>query len=93
MATHHALLFTDVVDSTRLVERLGDGRVRGVGRARPPRARAPGGRRGREIDRTDGFFLLFDARRRRGALRARVPRRRWRELALRARVRPACRAR
>ncbi len=56
-----ALLFTDVVDSTLLVERLGDARAAEVWgehdrRARELLARYPG----REIDRTDGFFLLFD---------------------------------
>jgi len=57
----HALLFTDVVDSTLLVERLGDARAAGVWAEHDRRARELLVRhRGREIDRTDGFFLLFD---------------------------------
>lgn len=56
-----ALLFTDVVDSTRLVEGLGDSRAAGVWASHDHRARALLAlHRGREIDRTDGFFLLFD---------------------------------
>jgi predicted ATPase/class 3 adenylate cyclase/Tfp pilus assembly protein PilF len=54
------LLFTDVVDSTQLVERLGD-----LGAAEIWARHDRGARDllalhdGREIDRTDGFFLLF----------------------------------
>ena len=60
--TSRALLFTDVVDSTRLVERLGDARAAQVWTEHDRRARDLLARhRGREIDRTDGFFLLFDA--------------------------------
>ena len=56
-----ALLFTDVVDSTLLVERLGDARAAEVWAEHDRRARELLARhRGREIDRTDGFFLLFD---------------------------------
>jgi predicted ATPase/class 3 adenylate cyclase/Flp pilus assembly protein TadD len=59
--TGHALLFTDVVDSTRLVERLGDARAGQLWSVHDQRSRALLVRhRGREIDRTDGFFLLFD---------------------------------
>ena len=59
--TKRALLFTDVVDSTRLVEGLGDSRAAGVWASHDRRARALLAlHRGREIDRTDGFFLLFD---------------------------------
>jgi predicted ATPase/class 3 adenylate cyclase/Tfp pilus assembly protein PilF len=57
----HALLFTDVVDSTRLVERLGDARAAEVWAEHDRRARDLLARhRGREIGRADGFFLLFD---------------------------------
>jgi len=56
-----ALLFTDVVDSTHLVEQLGDARAAEVWAAHDRCARQHLSRhRGREIDRTDGFFLLFD---------------------------------
>ena len=59
--TTHTLLLTDIVDSTRLVERLGDARAAEVFAAHDRHARALLVRhRGREIDRTDGFFLLFD---------------------------------
>jgi class 3 adenylate cyclase len=59
--SERALLFTDVVDSTRLVERLGDARAADVWTAHDRRARDLLARhRGREIDRADGFFLLFD---------------------------------
>jgi predicted ATPase/class 3 adenylate cyclase len=55
------LLFTDVVDSTRLVERLGDARAAELWASHNRRARQLlAQHRGREIDRTDGFFLLFD---------------------------------
>ncbi len=56
------LLFTDVVDSTLLVERLGDERAAQVWAAHDRCARdLMALHQGREIDRTDGFFLLFDA--------------------------------
>jgi predicted ATPase/class 3 adenylate cyclase/Tfp pilus assembly protein PilF len=59
--TTRALVFTDVVDSTRLVERLGDERAAEVWAQHDRRARELiAAHRGREIDRTDGFFLLFD---------------------------------
>jgi len=59
--TNHALLFTDVVDSTRLAERLGDVRAAEVWSAHDRRARDLLARHhGREIGRADGFFLLFD---------------------------------
>ena len=59
--TLHTLLFTDVVDSTLLVERLGDARAAQVWAEHDRRARELMVRHhGREIDRTDGFFLLFD---------------------------------
>ncbi|MBC7480519.1 MAG: tetratricopeptide repeat protein [Rhizobacter sp.] len=56
------LVFTDVVDSTLLVERLGDERAAQVWAAHDRCARdLLALHAGREIDRTDGFFLLFDA--------------------------------
>ena len=59
--TSHALLFTDVVDSTKLVEQLGDARAAEIWAEHDRRARELLARyHGREIDRTDGFFLLFD---------------------------------
>jgi class 3 adenylate cyclase len=59
--TGKALLFTDLVRSTNLVERLGDVRSSQLWTEHDRRAcdlRAQ--HCGREIDRTDGFFLLFD---------------------------------
>jgi class 3 adenylate cyclase len=59
--TIRTLLLTDVVDSTRLVERVGDARAAELWAAHDRRSRALlAQHRGREIDRTDGFFLLFD---------------------------------
>jgi predicted ATPase/class 3 adenylate cyclase/Tfp pilus assembly protein PilF len=59
--TGRTLLFTDVVDSTRLVERLGDARAAEVWAEHDRRARdLLAHHHGREIGRTDGFFLLFD---------------------------------
>lgn len=56
----HALLFTDLVDSTALVERLGDARAARVFAEHDHRARALLSQYGgREIDHSDGFFLLF----------------------------------
>jgi class 3 adenylate cyclase len=56
-----ALLFTDVVDSTRLGARLGDRRAAELWTAHDDRARGLLARyHGREIGRADGFFLLFD---------------------------------
>jgi len=56
-----ALLFTDVVDSTRLASRLGDTRAAEVWTAHDRRARGLLARHhGREIGRADGFFLVFD---------------------------------
>ncbi len=60
--TEHALLLTDVVDRTLLVERLGDARAAELWAEHDRRARRLlVEHRGREIDRSDGFFLLFDA--------------------------------
>ena len=59
--TIRTLLLTDVVDSTRLVERVGDARAAELWAAHDRRSRALlAQHRGREIDRTDGFFLLFE---------------------------------
>ena len=59
--TQHALLFSDLVDSTRLVEKLGDARAAQMWAEHDRRARSLlVSHQGREIDRTDGFFLLFD---------------------------------
>ena len=59
--TDRALLFTDVVDSTLQVEQLGDARAAQLWAEHDRRARDLLVRHhGREIDRTDGFFLLFD---------------------------------
>ena len=56
-----ALVFTDVVESTQLVGRLGDARAADVWSAHDRRARELVARLGgREIDRTDGFFLIFE---------------------------------
>jgi len=59
--TTRALVFTDLVDSTQLVERLGDARAAELWAAHDCAAReliaACGGR---EIDRTDGFFAIFE---------------------------------
>ena len=57
----HALLLTDVVDSTRLTEKLGDAAMAGLWAAHDRIARdlLPLWR-GREIDKTDGMLLLFD---------------------------------
>ncbi len=55
------LLFTDVVDSTRLVERLGDAAAADLWARHDRSARALMARHGaQEIDRSDGFFLLFE---------------------------------
>jgi len=56
-----ALLFTDIVDSTALVERLGDSAAAALWAEHDRVARALLAQlRGREIGRSDGFFLLFD---------------------------------
>ena len=57
----HALLVTDVVDSTKLAEELGDTKVAEVWAAHDRLARdLLATHKGREIDKTDGFLLLFD---------------------------------
>ena len=61
MSEFRALLLTDVVDSTRLAEELGDAAMAEVWVAHDRVARlllATWG--GREIDKTDGMLLLFD---------------------------------
>jgi predicted ATPase/class 3 adenylate cyclase len=61
MTETKALLLTDVVDSTRLSEALGDAAMAGVWAAHDRVARdllPPW--RGREIDKTDGMLLMFD---------------------------------
>ena len=57
----HALLLTDVVDSTKLSEQLGDQAMAEVwaGHDRVARDLLPPWR-GREIDKTDGMLLLFE---------------------------------
>jgi predicted ATPase/class 3 adenylate cyclase/predicted negative regulator of RcsB-dependent stress response len=56
-----ALLFTDVVDSTALVQRMGDAPASALWAEHDCRARELLSiHGGREIDRTDGFFVLFD---------------------------------
>ncbi len=57
-----ALLFTDSVDSTLTTQRLGDERALALWTEHDRRARDLLRRHhGREIDRADGFLLLFDA--------------------------------
>src|SRR5438552_2689526 len=62
MSGVRALLLTDVVDSTQLSERLGEAELAALWAAHDRLARdlLPG-RRGREIDKTDGMLLLFEA--------------------------------
>jgi len=61
VASQRALLFTDVVDSTRLTERLGDVRAAELWAAHDRKARALLAHHNvREVNRTDGFFLVFD---------------------------------
>ena len=61
MTVIKALLLTDVVDSTRLSEQLGDSAMAEIWAAHDRVSRALlGPWRGREIDKTDGMLLLFD---------------------------------
>lgn len=56
------LLLTDIVDSTALTERIGDLRMAAIWRQHDALVRDLLVRwQGQEIDRTDGFLLLFDA--------------------------------
>jgi predicted ATPase/class 3 adenylate cyclase len=61
MSEIKALLMTDVVDSTKLSEQIGDSAMAAVWAAHDRAARdlLPAWR-GREIDKTDGMLLLFD---------------------------------
>lgn len=61
MSEIRALLLTDVVDSTKLSEELGDGAMASVWAAHDRLARdlLPAWR-GREIDKTDGMLLMFE---------------------------------
>ena len=60
MHTLHTLLVIDVVDSTAVASRLGDTKLSAWWTAHDRAARDLLSRwRGREIDRSDGFFLLF----------------------------------
>ena len=62
MSAIRALLLTDVVDSTRLSESIGDAAMAQVWAAHDRVARdLLGGHDGREIDKTDGMLLLFEA--------------------------------
>ena len=62
MSAIKALLLTDVVDSTRLSETLGDSAMTEIWAAHDRVSRALlGPWRGREIDKTDGMLLLFDS--------------------------------
>lgn len=61
MSAVKALLLTDVVDSTRLAEQLGDSAMAEIWAAHDRLSRdLLGPWRGREIDKTDGMLLLFD---------------------------------
>lgn len=61
MTTHRALLLTDVVDSTRLTERLGDAASAELWASHDRIARDLLPRwRGCEIDKSDGMLMLFD---------------------------------
>jgi predicted ATPase/class 3 adenylate cyclase/tetratricopeptide (TPR) repeat protein len=61
MTETRALLLTDVVDSTLLVERLGDAAAAELGAAHDRAARDLLREwRGREIDKTDGMLMLFE---------------------------------
>ena len=61
MLTQQVLLLTDLVDSTKLVERLGDLDAAVWWEAHDRQARVlMRAWRGREIDKSDGFLLIFD---------------------------------
>ena len=62
MSESRALLLTDVVDSTQLSQELGDAAMAEVWTAHDRAARSLlVARHGREIDKSDGMLLLFDA--------------------------------
>lgn len=61
MGEYRALLVTDIVDSTLVAERLGDASMAALWREHDRRARDLLAQwKGREIDKSDGFLLLFD---------------------------------
>jgi len=61
MPASHALLMTDLVDSTAWAQRLGEAAHGALWQAHDDSARALLARhRGREIDKSDGFLLLFE---------------------------------
>ena len=61
-AVERALVFTDLVDSTQLAENLGDAKAASIWAEHDRRARELLAlHEGREIDRSDGFFLIFEA--------------------------------
>ena len=62
MSEVRALLLTDVVDSTRLSEAMGDEEMADLWAAHDRVARdLVQAKRGREIDKTDGMLIMFDA--------------------------------
>lgn len=64
MGTVHAVLLTDVVDSTRIAEAMGDEAMAAVWTAHDRSARTLlCAWHGREIDKSDGMLLLFDSAR------------------------------
>jgi predicted ATPase/class 3 adenylate cyclase/Tfp pilus assembly protein PilF len=61
MSEEHALLQTDIIGSTALTEHLGDAAMSALWSAHDRLSRDLLGRwRGREIDKSDGFLLIFD---------------------------------
>jgi predicted ATPase/class 3 adenylate cyclase/Tfp pilus assembly protein PilF len=62
MSEVHALLLTDIVDSTQLAETIGDAAAAALGAAHDRMARdLLRAWSGREIDKTDGMLMLFDS--------------------------------
>lgn len=62
MSEVRALLLTDVVDSTKLSEAMGDDEIAGLWAAHDRVARdLMHDMRGREIDKTDGMLVMFDS--------------------------------
>lgn len=62
MSETHALLLTDIVDSTRIASRLGDEETAALNAEHDRVARdLLRQMNGREIDKTDGMLMLFDA--------------------------------
>jgi class 3 adenylate cyclase len=61
-AAPHALLLTDIVDSTRLTERLEESAASALWAAHDRLARDLIPKwRGREVDKTDGMLILFES--------------------------------